>query len=88
MTKQSTIKLFEQKSVRSIWNEKEEKWYFSIIDIIEILTDSSIPRRYWVDLKKKLKNEGSELYENIVQLKMLAEDGKMRLTDLADTEQI
>ena len=81
----SDIKLFESKKVRSVWNGQEQKWYFSIIDVIEILTDSSIPRRYWSDLKKKLQTEGSEVYEKIVQLKMEAPDGKMRETDAADT---
>ena len=82
----SNIKLFETKQVRSAWNEEEQKWYFSVIDVIEILTGSSIPKRYWSDLKKKLAVEGSEVYEKIVRLKMLAEDGKSRETDVADTE--
>ena len=60
------IKLFEEKKVRSHWNEENETWYFSVIDVIEILTESSIPKRYWTDLKKKLTKEGSQLYENIV----------------------
>jgi hypothetical protein len=81
----SSIKLFESKKVRSVWDGQEQKWYFSIIDVIEILTNSSIPRRYWSDLKKKLQTEGSEVYEKIVQLKMEAPDGKMRETDSADT---
>ena len=84
----TSIKLFEQKQVRSIWNEEEEKWFFSIIDVIQILTESDRPRKYWSDLKSKLKKEGSELSEKIGQLKMLAEDGKMRITDIADTEQL
>lgn len=84
MTK--AIKLFESKKVRTHWNEEQEKWYFSIIDVIEILTGSTVPKRYWSDLKKKLTNEGSEVYEKIVRLKMQAEDGKMRETDVADTE--
>ena len=81
----NNIKLFESKKVRSGWNEQEGQWYFSIIDVIEILTDSSIPRRYWSDLKMKLRSEGSEVYEKIVQLKMEAPDGKMRETDAAGT---
>ena len=82
----SNIKLFESKKVRSEWNEAEQKWYFSIIDIIEILTESSIPKRYWSDLKRRLQvEEGSEAYAKIVQLKMEASDGKMRETDAADT---
>lgn len=88
MTKENAIKLFESKQVRVHWNNDVEKWYFSVIDIIEILTGSNNPRRYWSDLKIKLKNEGSQLYEKIVQLKMKASDGKMRGTDVADTEQI
>lgn len=88
MTKENTIKLFESKQVRVYWDDKEEKWYFSVIDIIEILTESKNSRRYWSDLKIKLKQEGSQLYEKIVQLKMKATDGKMRASDAADTEQI
>lgn len=84
----ASVKLFEEKQVRSLWNEDEEKWYFSIIDVIQILTQSERPRKYWSDLKRKLKKEGSELSENIGQLKMKAEDGKLRLTDIADTEQL
>jgi hypothetical protein len=64
------LKLFDSKKVRTHWDEDNEKWYFSIIDVIEILTDSSIPKRYWSDLKKKLNQEGSEVYEKIVRLKM------------------
>lgn len=80
-----SIKLFEQKHIRSQWNEQEEMWYFSVIDIIEVLTGSSIPKRYWSDLKKKLTKEGSQLYENIVQLKFEASDGKKYATDCLDT---
>lgn len=68
----SSIKLFEEKKVRSVYNEEEEKWYFSVIDIIEVLTDSTVPKRYWSDLKKKLSKEGSQAYDKIVQLKMKA----------------
>lgn len=82
----SHIKLFESKQVRSQWDSEKEIWYFSVIDVTEILTGSSIPKRYWSDLKKKLIAEGSEVYEKIVRLKMQAEDGKMRETDVADTE--
>src|SRR3989339_789185 len=88
MTKENAIKLFESKQVRVHWDNDVEKWFFSVIDIIEILTDSNNPRRYWSDLKIKLNQEGSQLYEKIVQLKMKASDGKMRETDAADTEQI
>lgn len=80
------IKLFEHKKVRSFYDDSKEIWYFSVIDVVEILTGSSIPKRYWSDLKKKLIGEGSEVYEKIVRLKMLAEDGKQRETDVADTE--
>ena len=80
------IKIFEQKKVRTHWDAEKEIWYFSVIDVIEILTDSSIPKRYWSDLKKKLAKEGSEVYDKIVRLKMVAEDGKSRETDVADTE--
>lgn len=67
---------------------ENETWYFSIVDVISILTDSNEPRRYWSDLKIKLKNEGNELYDKIVQLKMTAADGKKRMTDVADTEEL
>lgn len=83
-----SIKLFENKKVRVKWDEDKEKWYFSIIDVIEVLTDSSIPRRYWSDLKIKLREEGFELYEKIVQLKLESSDGKNYDTDCADTELI
>jgi hypothetical protein len=88
MTKETAIKLFEEKKIRSVWNDEDEKWCFSIVDVIQVLTESERPRKYWSDLKTKLKKEGSELSENIGQLKMLAEDGKMRITDIADTEQL
>lgn len=84
----NNIKLFEHKHIRSAWNEEEEKWYFSVIDIIEVLVDNKRPRKYWSDLKSKLKQEGSELSEKIGQLKLIADDGKLRITDVADTEQI
>ena len=82
----SAIKIFEDKKVRSHYDSINEIWYFSVIDIIEILSESTIPKRYWSDLKKKLEKEGSEVYGKIVRLKMLSEDGKMRLTDTADTK--
>lgn len=84
----SNIKLFESKQIRSTWNENEEKWYFSIIDVIETLTGNDRPRKYWNDLKNKLKSEGSQLSEKIGQLKMRSTDGKFYLTDVADTEQL
>jgi hypothetical protein len=80
------ITIFEGKKIRRHWNEKVEKWFFSVIDVVEILSGSTIPRRYWSDLKNKLKSEGSEVYEKIVHLKIVAEDGKSRETDMADTE--
>lgn len=86
--KMSNIKLFESKKIRSSWNEEEEKWYFSVIDIIEVLTESPRPRKYWNALKTKLKEEGSQLSSNMGQLKMEAADGKSYLTDVADTEQL
>jgi len=87
MTKKEAIKIFEEKKVRTAWDDETEE-YFSVIDVIEILTDSSNPRRYWSDLKSKLAKEGSQLYAKIVQLKMLSPDGKMRLTDVMTTEQM
>jgi hypothetical protein len=82
------IKLFESQKIRSSWDNEQEKWYFSIVDIIEILTDSPRPRKYWSALKTKLKKEGSELSHNLGQLKMQSEDGKFYTTDVADTEQL
>ncbi len=80
--------LFEGKEIRSVWNQEKEEYYFSVIDVIGALTDSNIPKRYWSDLKRKLIEEGSQLYENIVQLKMEANDGKLRETDTLDTKGI
>lgn len=88
MEKKDAIKIFEDKKVRTIWDEKQEKWFLSIIDVIEVLTGSPRPRKYWNALKTKLKAEGSELSHNLGQLKMEAEDGKLRMTDVADTEQL
>ncbi len=82
------IRLFESKKIRSQWDAEVEKWYFSIVDIIEVLTDSPRPRKYWSALKTKLDQEGSELSHKLGQLKMIAEDGKLRVTDVADTEQL
>ena len=86
MDQKSNIKLFDERQVRVVWDEEKEKYFFSVVDIIEVLTESGTPRRYWSDLKRKLEVEGSEVYEKIVQLKMPSADGKMRLTDVADTE--
>jgi hypothetical protein len=88
MNKEMAIKLFEQQQVRTHWSEQEEKWFFSVVDVIAILTESDRPRKYWSDLKSRLKKEGSELSEKIGQLKMQADDGKLRKTDVADTEQV
>ena len=88
MTKESAIQLFEQKQVRSLWDSEQEKWYFSIVDVIGILTESPNPRKYWSVLKTRLKAEGSELATNCSQLKMESSDGKFYKTDVADTEQL
>jgi hypothetical protein len=86
MNKENNIKLFQDKKVRTLWDEDTEKWYFSIVDVVEVLTESDNPRRYWSDLKIKLREEGFEPYDKIVQLKLPAEDGKLRETDCANTE--
>jgi DNA-damage-inducible protein D len=88
MKKENSIVVFNQKSVRRYWDADKELWYFSVIDVIEILTDSTSPKRYWSDLKIKLKSEGSEVYEKIVQLKFMASDGKKYLTDCFSTEDL
>jgi hypothetical protein len=88
MTKETAVKLFEQKQVRSVWNEEDEKWYFSIVDVIAILSDSKDALAYWRKLKQRLKAEGNETVTNCNGLKMVAADGKMRMTDVADTEQL
>jgi hypothetical protein len=88
MKQENAIKIFEQKQVRTHWDEEQEMWFFSVIDVIEILTGSSIPKRYWSDLKKKLTAEGSQLYEKIVQLKFEAADGKKYATDCLDTQDL
>ena len=84
----SNIKLFEQKQIRSEWSESEQKWYFAIVDVIAVLTDSPNPQVYWRVLKKRLKEEGNETVTNCNALKMRAADGKMRLTDVADVNQL
>ena len=91
MTKREALQLFEQKKVRTIWDDKEEKWYFSIVDVCAVLTDSKdslTARKYWNKLKQRLKEEGNETVTNCHQLKLRAADGKMRMTDVADTEQL
>ena len=85
MKKDNSIKLFEEKKVRSQWNVEQEKWYFSIVDVIAILTESPIPRKYWSVLKTKLKAEGSQLATNCSQLKMKSSDGKFYKTNVAIT---
>ena len=79
---QNSIKLFEDKRVRSVWDEKEEKWWFSVVDVVEVLTESVNSRRYWSDLKRKLKEEGGQLHDFLVQLKMVSADGKKYQTML------
>ena len=88
MTKKQAIKLFEEKKVRTVWDDEQEKWYFSIVDVCDVLTDSKDPTAYWRKLKQRLKEEGNETVTNCHALKMQAADGKMRLTDVADTEQL
>lgn len=88
MSQQEAIKLFDSKRIRTVWDEEQEKWFFSIVDVIAVLTESENPRKYWSVLKTRLKNEGSEMATNCSQLKLQAADGKRYLTDVADTEQI
>jgi len=88
MTKENAIKLFQDHRVRVQWSDEQEKWFFSIVDIVKILTDSPNPRKYWSVLKTRLKKEGSELTINCSQLKMQSADGKFYKTDVADTEQL
>jgi hypothetical protein len=88
MTKEQIVKIFEEKNVRTVWDDKEEKWYFSIVDVVDVLTDSKDPTAYWRKLKQRLKAEGNETVTNCHGLKMKAADGKMRMTDVADQEQL
>jgi len=88
MAEQNEIQLFDGKQVRYIWNEEQEKYFFSVVDVIRVLTDSENPRKYWSVLKTRLKQEGSELATNCSQLKLPSSDGKSYLTDVADTEQV
>ena len=91
MTKKQAIQLFQERKVRTVWDDQEEKWYFSIVDVCGVLTDSKdalTARKYWNKLKQRLKDEGNETVTNCHQLKLRAADGKMRLTDVADTEQL
>ena len=88
MSIETQIQLFDNAKIRVAWDDEKEKYFFSVVDIIHVLTDSATPRRYWSDLKRKLQAEGSELYEKIVQLKLPSSDGKKYLTDVATTEQV
>ncbi len=88
MTQQQTIKIFEEKKVRTVWDSEKEKWYFSIIDVVSVLTESVNATTYWRKLKQRLKVEGNETVTNCHGLKMRASDGKMRITDVADQEQL
>ena len=88
MTQQNKIQLFEERKVRTLWDDEQEKWFFSIVDAVAILTDSIDPTAYWRKLKQRLKAEGNETVTNCHGLKMRAIDGKMRMTDVADTEQL
>lgn len=88
MTKREALKLFEDKKIRTVWDDEQEKWYFSIVDVVAVLTDSVDPTAYWRKLKQRLKVEGNETVTNCHGLKMQAADGKMRMTDVADTEQL
>ena len=91
MTKKQLIQLFEDRKVRTVWDDELQKWFFSIVDVCHVLTDSKdyqTARKYWNKLKQRLKDEGNETVTNCHQLKMKAEDGKMRLTDVADFEQL
>ena len=88
MTKKESLQLFEKKNVRTVWYDEEEKWYFSIVDVVWVLTDSPNPRNYWKVLKHRLLAEGNETVTNCNQLKFTAEDGKRRMTDVADVQQL
>lgn len=88
MSNKQALQVFEHYKVRTIWDEESQKWYFSVVDVCGVLTDSPNPRKYWSVLKSRLKKEGNETATNCSRLKILAEDGKMRLTDVADTEQL
>ena len=88
MTRKQMIKLFGEKNIRTVWDDKEEKWYFSIVDVVNVLTDSKDPTAYWRKLKQRLKEDGNETVTNCHGLKLKAADGKMRMTDVADQEQL
>jgi hypothetical protein len=88
MTKASAIKIFDEKKIRTHWDDDQEKWYFSIVDVVGVLSESIDPQSYWRKLKQRLKEEGNETVTNCHALKMIAADGKMRMTDVADTKQL
>ena len=88
MKQETSVKLFESRQVRTVWDEEQEEWYFSVVDVVGVLTESVDGRKYWNKLKQRLKEEGNETVTNCHQLKLLASDGKMRLTDVANTEQL
>ena len=88
MAKQEIVKIFGARKIRSVWDDEAEKWYFSVVDVVAVLTESENPRNYWKVLKNRLKKEGNQTVTNCNQLKLRAEDGKMRLTDVADQEQL
>ena len=88
MTKKQALQLFEERKVRTVWDDQEEKWYFAIVDVVAVLTDSTNPQTYWRVLKNRLSKEGNETVTNCNAFKLKAADGKMRLADVADTEQL
>ena len=88
MTTKQSLLIFEEKKVRTVWDEEQEKWYFSIVDVVTVLTDSINPQAYWRKLKQRLTEEGNQTVTNCHAFKMKAADGKMRLTDVADQEQL
>ena len=88
MAKQEIVKIFGERNIRSVWDDEAEKWYFSVVDVVAVLTESENPRNYWKVLKNRLKKEGNQTVTNCNQLKLRAEDGKMRMTDVADQEQL
>ncbi len=88
MTQKSSLQIFEEKKVRTVWDDEKEKWYFAVVDVVEVLTDSKNPQTYWRVLKKRLADEGNQTVTNCNGLKLRAADGKMRMTDVADTEGI
>ncbi len=88
MTKKEALKLFEDQKIRAMWDDEQEKWYFSIVDVVAVLSGSTNAKAYWIKLKQRIKVEGNEIVTNCHSLKLRAEDGKMRMTDMADTEQL